>query len=414
MKNTAAQKILMAVYLLIAAVMYLFNNAYFTLGVDFMYKFVMAVLIIAISFVVFLITANLARAKILIKYILVLALPNMAILFVSLPLWAINATPLETIRGGIFSELYQINMIVAMAGILYVFGSKGIWLNLAGMLAANLVSIGLLIADAGLGAYLQEMKELIVTFAGTVGPLAAASELHEITFALGAVIPFVIFTFFEQKNKGLTCLFLAVTVFCYLSGLKRMGLAALGLAFLIGFGLEALMRNKNSRRGWLLFAAVVAMALVYVYLVFVRNGLFDYLSEHFNVDTMGRRNLNDLAERYYRVTPDFLGWGGGFVSSLFRGLPEGSILALHNDILQVYIETGFWGFWLWMLCYIFIRVYFVAKWQGAKGGILCLVYAAYVLATASTDNTIFYVYVTGAVAISIMGYRLEELEGDVP
>ena len=87
---------------------------------------------------------------------------------------------------------------------------------------------------------------------------------------------------------------------------------------------------------------------------------------------------------------------------------EYTIRALHNDILMLYIDAGFWGFLAWMLCYFPLRTWCVIKWQGLRGGILCLCLEAYILATAATDNTIYYLYVTGALAICLMCPQLED------
>ena len=78
----------------------------------------------------------------------------------------------------------------------------------------------------------------------------------------------------------------------------------------------------------------------------------------------------------------------------------------------IYIDIGFWGFWLWMLLYMPVRSWAMAKWQDVEGGILCCCAGLFVLLTAMTDNTINYTYVTGSLAISVMSYRLEALEGD--
>lgn len=39
---------------------------------------------------------------------------------------------------------------------------------------------------------------------------------------------------------------------------------------------------------------------------------------------------------------------------------------------------------------------------------ICLGLQTYVLATAATDNTLYYIYVTGALAICLMAGGLEE------
>ena len=132
----------------------------------------------------------------------------------------------------------------------------------------------------------------------------------------------------------------------------------------------------------------------------------DFLAEH-GINLMSRDRFYAMVEEYYRVRPDYLGRGVGFISRLFT---ESSASALHNDILRIYIDLGFWGFFVWLAACLPIRVWFVAKWQGNRGGILCFAYTAYLLTTASTDNTFYYVYVIGAMALLIMSFKLEDEE----
>ena len=56
------------------------------------------------------------------------------------------------------------------------------------------------------------------------------------------------------------------------------------------------------------------------------------------------------------------------------------------------------------------RVWNIYRRKGLKDGILCLSLQVYVLVTAMTDNTLYYIYVTGALSICLMSCLLEEQE----
>ncbi len=141
----------------------------------------------------------------------------------------------------------------------------------------------------------------------------------------------------------------------------------------------------------------------------VKEGIFEFLSERLGLDTMGRRELSNFIDRYYWIGPDYFGHGAGFVTRLFSDLPaDWTIRALHNDILMIYIDAGFWGFWLWMLSFFPLRTWCVYRWQGRRAAMICLGLQTYVLATAATDNTLYYIYVTGALAICLMAGGLEK------
>lgn len=177
--------------------------------------------------------------------------------------------------------------------------------------------------------------------------------------------------------------------------------------------LSALIRGKGDRWGWLIIFTVGAVVVMFLYISAVRMGLFEILEKYFGIDTMGRDHLSQFVEEYYYIGPGYMGRGSGFVSKLFNDRPGDiyTIRALHNDVLGIYVDLGFWGFWMWMLSFLPLRVMLVTKWQGVHGGILCACYSLFVLGTALTDNTIYYIYVIGTAAILTMGGYSGEKKG---
>lgn len=401
--KTSGEDIFLAVlYTLLACGMYYFHDEYIDLGIHFMYKFVLAVLIAALSFLIFLVRTDLRRGGSLIQYIVVFSLPYLSAVLASIPLWVFQIQRLAQIRRGLFDQIYGVAIIVAVAGILYVFGRRGLWLNLAAMLGANFITVVRVVHEYGISTYLDELRTLIVTFSSEVGPVIQQMEIHELTFGLGVYLVFYALNWRECQKDRMAALFFIPTLFCFLSGFKRIGVAAIAAAVLVWLVLR-LTAKKHSGSFVLMTAAFTAVIVAFIYICLVKNGLFVFLSEHFGLDTMGRRELSQFIDRHYWIGLDFFGNGVGFVTRLFSDLPaEWTIRALHNDILMIYIDIGFWGFWVWMLCFFPLRVWLVYQWQGLRGGLLCLGLQAYVFATAATDNTLFYIYVTGALAIVTM------------
>ncbi len=397
--------LLAAAFFLLTTAMYYFNTEYIRVGgIDIMYKMFFAALILAGSFVVFLVDTNLEKAGALAKYTCVLLLPHIIVLFVSMPLWVINMSRMTVIRRGVFEQLYGISIVLASAGLIYIFEKSGLWLNLTAMLAANLITILKVIRQAGFHEYWQELKLVVLTFAKETGELMQAVEIHELTFALGLFLLFLLVSWREEGKKKLFWIFFVLTAFCFLSGMKRIGVFALALCVLSEWFLMLFTGKAGKRRIWLWLFSLAAVMMAFAYICVVRSGVYAYLEEKFQLDTMGRRFLNDMINQYYEISPAYLGQGGGFISRLFSDMPEDfTIRALHNDVLKVYIDIGFWGFWLWMLSFFPLRVYFVTKWQGSKGGIMCAGYCLFILVTAFTDNTIYYTYLTGAAAVLTMG-----------
>ena len=395
-------------YFLLACGMYYFHEEYLNLGIHFMYKYIMAAVIAVLSFVIFLVRTNLRRGGQLMRYVVLLILPHLAIILASVPLWVFRLQKLTQVRRGLFEQLYSISFLLAIAGILYIFGRQGLWLNLAAMLGANFITFARVIQENGLSVYFQELRTMILSFAKETGPVIQQMEIHEVTFALGLYLIFYVLNWKDCRQERSARVLLIPTLFCFLSGFKRIGVAAIALSLVLWLILKIAAR-KYSGRFWLMAASFVAIGVAFLYIILVKNGLFEFLSDRFGLDTMGRRELSRFINQYYWVGPNYIGNGAGFVNRMFSDLPEEyTIRALHNDILLLYIDAGFWGFAAWMLCYFPLRTWCAIKWQGLQGGILCLCLEAYILATAATDNTIYYLYVTGALAICLMAPPRED------
>lgn len=407
---SGTEAVLAVVYFALACGMYYFNTQYLNLGIHFMYKFILAAGIAVLSFLIFLVRTDLVRGGLLLRHTALLILPHLAVVMASVPLWVFQMQRLTQVRRGIFDQVYGISILFAMAGILYAFGQRGMWLNLAAMLAANLITAVQVILENGFSVYWRELRSLIITFAGETGPVIQQMEIHELTFALGVYLVYYVVNWKEVRRNRAARILLAPTVFCFLSGFKRIGVAAIAAAVLVYLVMKAVARKRNALF-WLMAVSFAAITVAFVYICLVKAGIFDYLASRFGLDTMGRRELSSFIDRYYWIGLDFFGNGAGFVTRLFSDLPaEYTIRALHNDILMIYIDSGFWGFWIWMLCWLPLRVWSAYKKQGIQGGIVCLCLHICVLATAATDNTLWYIYVTGALGITTMGYRMDELE----
>lgn len=405
---------LAALYFLLAWGMYYFDAEYLDLGIHLMYKFLLSALIVGLSFLVFLVRTDLTRADILVRHACLLSLPHLMVVLASVPLWVFQAQKLSLIRRGMFDEVYGVTILLAAAGMLYVFGQRGLWVNLAAMVAANLVTAAEVILENGLAVYLLELRDLVFTFAGETGPVIQEMEIHELTFALGVYLVFYVVNWKEVRQDRAARYLLFPTLFCFLSGFKRIGAAAMAAALLVWLALRLAARRKTALF-WLMAASCVAIIAAFTFICLVKWGIFEFLSSYFGLDTMGRLELSNFIDEYYWIGPDYFGNGAGFVNRLFSDLPdEWTIRALHNDILLIYIDSGFWGFWLWMLCWLPLRVWFSYRRQGIQGGIVCLCLHVFVLATAATDNTLYYIYVTGALDIAVMGCclsRREERQG---
>ena len=90
----------------------------------------------------------------------------------------------------------QLLAVLVAAATLYLFGGRGIWYCLGAMCLANFAGVLVVIYEGGLDAFLQEFYTLMLTFSKETGPLMEQLETHDLTFAFG---PFLIYLLLHWK-----------------------------------------------------------------------------------------------------------------------------------------------------------------------------------------------------------------------
>ena len=115
----------------------------------------------------------------------------------------------------------------------------------------------------------------------------------------------------------------------------------------------------------------------------------------FGINTEGRTDFYSIMSQVMSLSPTYLGRGLGFVSNYIKSISFGAngtvtTTRMHNDLLMMYIELGFFPFLIWIY-YIIISqtIYFFRKY-GNRCGLLYFVLMLYLVVTYATDNTIYY------------------------
>ena len=87
---------------------------------------------------------------------------------------------------------------------------------------------------------------------------------------------------------------------------------------------------------------------------------------------------------------------------------EIGVASIHNDFLQHFIDLGFWGYIIWLLSIILLRV----RYYGAKGkvdsAIIAFMLVLYLVISSTTDNTMNYPLLTGVLALIMTGNGFNE------
>lgn len=391
--------------------MFYLQDTYFEIGgVDFSLKNPCAIAILFLALLNFIATVRLGRFMVLARHTVVQMLPYLIPLFFSSIIWVASGADSITIVNGLGMIIPQLLSVCVAAAALYLFGEKGIWYCLGSMCAANFLLILTVIAEGGMGAFLEEFRTLIVTFSAESGPLMTMLEINDLTFAFG---PFLIYLLLNRKKVSHFSLWLVVVSFLFMTGLKRIAVPAVLLGVLAALVLRKLPEKASGQTA--LCLAVGMMVVSFLYVAGIKLGLFQYLEAKLGINTMGRVNMYANLEPYYDINFTFMGHGTGFEryvdwasGTVFQN-PQRTIMQIHNDFMRMYLNIGFIGYFVWLWSFLVVRLRYWFRQGGKYAGCTFFGICIYCFVLYATDNTIYYPYTMIACALVPMSCNLDSL-----
>ena len=373
------------------------------------YKHLLGIGIIVLAVVHFLITADLRSAIRCGKDALVMARPYLWTLVYSMVFWVVTMAGFRVMTKGTFHIVYQLIAIAAAAGTLYMFGRKGIYLQITALTAAMALMVLNQISQVGLEEFFRQYIVSITSFASNSGSAMRFFEKQGHSYATGFFLVYFILT---MKEKRVNIFWAAVSLVLFFLGLKRS--VFLGISIGLVFGLLIARVKKPIK--WIVPMTILGIGLVLGYIFWVYNGLFDWL-ESIGITTSGRNWLYNQIKDFYYLSPAYFGKGAGFVATSFSngtfdvsefGFAIGDI---HNEYLRQYIEYGFWGLLVWIWLYAANRVkYFFHTGADAvenRHGVITFALVMVNCVMFMTENSLYYYYTTLVMSTAIMGYQYE-------
>lgn len=395
-------------FMTVAVLMYYFLTEIINLGIFVTYRHAFALLLFISAFFAFLYKPNIARSVSSLKSTFIYCIPLIVTISVSLFIWFMGQTDTEVIARGLSGAFIYNNMLsftLAAVAFLYIFGEKGIWYNLISILISNILMIFTIIVQNGIGNFFSEFITLILTFAGETGDIIVQAEIHELAFCLGA---YIIYMLLKPKKNIVFFILLGLTAFCFLTAFKRIGIIAIVIALIFGFILKfaAKFKKDTAMQLVVIFSGVLVILLI-GYIGIIKLDVFSLL-EKIGIDTSGRVVIYDAVDKFYEFSPEFLGNGIGFLTYQLSTNMSVGVSSVHNDFLQYFIDLGFWGYILWLVCMTLVRVcYFGAKGK-IDNAIITFALSVYLVIVSSTDNTINYPFLTTVIAIIMIGHGFDE------
>ena len=321
--------------------MYYFLNEYIDVGLHVTYRHAFALVLFFSATVLFLYQPDIPRGFTAFKEAFIYSIPLLVTTAVSLFIWFVDTADTDVISRGLSSSFIYTNMLsfaLGMGALLYIFGRRGIWYNLLAILIANILMILTIIAQNGLGNYISEFITLLVTFADVTGDIIVQAEIHELAFCIGA---YLIYMFYKPKKDIVYFILLFLSLFCFLSALKRIAIIAIVVALFFGYILKfiAHYNQKTAGRLVIIFTIVVVLLLI-GYVAIIKMGVFKLL-EDAGINTSGRVEIYEAVDKFYEFSPDFLGNGIGFLTYQLNTFMKVGVSSVHNEFLQHFIDLGF-------------------------------------------------------------------------
>ena len=408
MENKILEKAKVFYFMVVAVMMYYFLNEYIDLGLHVTYRHAFALVLACSAILLFLFKPNIARGITAFKEACVYSVPLGVTTVVSLFVWFMQTVDVGVISRGLSSSLIYANMLsfaLAAGAMLYIFGGKGIWYNLVAILVANILMIVTVIAQNGLGAFMSEFITLITTFAGVTGDIIVQAEIHELAFCLGA---YLIYMLFKPRKNIVYFILLFLSLFCFLSAFKRIGIIAIVIALAFGYLLKFIARyNKKTAIRLVVFFTIFVIIVLICYIALIKGNAFELLEEA-GINTSGRVEIYNAVDDFYEFSPGFLGNGIGFLTYQLNAFMNVGVASVHNDFLQHFIDLGFWGYIIWLVSMTLVRVLYFGRKGNVENAIITFMLIIYLIIVSSTDNTMNYPLLTGVLAMLMMGNSFDE------
>ena len=408
MENKFVQSAFKVYFMAAAVLMYYFLTEVINLGLFVTYRHAFALVLFASAFLAFLYKPNIARGASSLKATFVYSTPLIVTILVSLFIWFMGQVDTAVISRGLSGAFVYNNMLsftLAAVAFLYVFGEKGIWYNLIAILISNILMLLTIIAQNGIGSFFSEFITLVMTFAAETGDIIVQAEIHELAFCLGA---YLIYMLLKPKKDIVFFILLGLTMFCFLTAFKRIGIIAIVIALALGWLLKFIAKfKKDTAMRLTVIFSVILVVLLIGYIAIIKLDVFSLL-EKAGIDTSGRVTIYNAVDKFYEFSPEFLGNGIGFLTYQLSTNMNVGVSSVHNDFLQYFIDLGFWGYILWLVSMTLTRVCYFGKKGKVENGIIALALSIYLVIVSSTDNTMNYPLLTTVLAIIMIGDGFDE------
>lgn len=336
------------------------------------------------------------------KYWMVLVwfcIPFVLTSFYTILICSINGDQIGTAGQAITTSMFLVVDFFVSIALIILFDKSVIKVMTFSVLGAYAYIILFKIQKVGVGSAVRQLlgKEL---------------ERNDIGVAVVPLILYYLYIFLVKKNKNKSNLFFTGLLFVVMVLCAKRS-AILSLAVGIVMILMTKYTNKNATT-LLKIISVLTIVFSFLYVVGIHVGAFDQV-------LAGKGTLSDRLyvwkyfDGMYEISPLYFGKGFSFVHRyMTAGLGDWMVNHyeyLHNSILQLYIETGFWGVFIWTGNYFILIPHIAMKKYGKNACNFTIISIVSMFAMFTVDNNLTYPLYQICLYCSLYSlYRSEELE----
>lgn len=348
-------------------------------------KYAVNLLIVGWAAAEFMVCPRVEDLKFCLRFLLLFSLVYIIPWVWSMLVWIYDLRSLDYITRGSLNIFYMITTVGCVCASFYLFHEKAVPYMLIAMAIANGLVLVEVAGKYGFAELFTEYIELVLSFAGKTGAVVRRMELHDMVFGWGAFL--IYYAMRPTKRPWQRWLYLLISFFFFTVAFKRIGAMAVAGALSAAFVYQRMSERSKLRA--LRVSAVLFTGIAIGYICMVRSGLFYEITEAMGINLMGRKTIYSSYNDHYDLSPFFMGHGVRYVYQY--GVTVSGITALHNDFLGLYIEVGFFTWFLWMWYEFYYRGRRIGQRFSYQATVNLMACSVYMYITFMTDNP-FYQY----------------------
>lgn len=270
------------------------------------------------------------------------------------------------VSQAITTSMFIVVDMLAVSALISVFKSRAATVVFWGIVLSYALSILLAIRKVGLAVCINYYVS------GDFLGYNANNVLFEKHDVGVAVIPFMIYYLYlifsgsAKYEKYMPAKLIVLAIIMFMCG-KRVAM----LAIFIGVIMVLLFAKNMAGRSRIAFVFLnLAFVFCFVYVAMIKTGVFTSIVNMLGINSMARTDVYDWFADWYTLSPLYAGYGFQYVHRYMEAGGASTLVNafsyMHNSILQIYIEMGFIGFFVWYGYTILIYPMVTKKLFGSK------------------------------------------------